>query len=82
MTGEIVLRNVYNVMQGHRAQNYGKKPLFLYLSHQEFYSLKQTDEFVNENSPTYPYDEPQKFKIFGMEIVKVDRRDGFIRVGN
>lgn len=82
MNGETVLRNVWHVMRGHQKVYYGKKPLFLYISYRELMYLKQTEEFVIENGPTYAYDEPQPLKIFGMEIVRVSRQDDFIRVGN
>lgn len=82
MTGEQVLANVWHIMRDHQKVYYGKKPLFLYISYQEFYLLQQTEEFVNENDPFYLYDEEPKLKIFSMEIVRVDRANNFIRVGN
>lgn len=82
MTGEQVLSTIWHTKRSHQSTHTGMPPRFLYISYQEFYLLKQTDEFVNQNAHTYVYDEPQPFVIFGMEIVRVDKRDNFIRVGN
>lgn len=82
MTGETVLQNIWHVMRGHQAEHYGKKPLFVYISYKELYFLKNTEEFLNENAPSHPFDEEKPLRIFGMEIVKVSKETEFIRVGN
>lgn len=76
MNGEQLLEHVYNLFHNHRALN-NRKPKFLYISLNEWVELTETDFFKDMCMPVLD----GRPTILGMEIVRVDKDSGFIRVG-
>ena len=75
MTEEKVLNQIYHVYANYSA---GKnKPKFLYISLNEWVELVESEFFKSMCIPALD----GKPTILGMEIVRVDKTEGFIRVG-
>jgi hypothetical protein len=77
MTGEQVIERIFGVYNGYRAQNLGKRPLYLYISTDRYDEVKRTSDFAN-----YFLSHDGTVNIFGMEPVEVLYKQDFIRVGN